>query len=546
MEGIERHSAVLTGIGGADLRAPARAVSLALALGLLLYLALTWDGYGLGPQEGQRQMYGRLLLDFYRSGFSDGALLQRPEMAQGGGLFDLLAALLELVWPGTVWDLRHLLSGVFGLAGVLAAWKLARLLAGETAAMAAALILTLSGAWSGAMFTHSAEIPLAACMAWGLYFVTCLVRGLPAIDRAGVLRFGFAAGAALAMGDGAWLLPLCLALTLAVAARQQGPKALPRLAGWARQLLPAVLAALPLLLLARPLLLVDIFSAPAAAVQVVVPTAMDGAVMLNQEVPRSYLHEYLLVKLPELMLIGLALALGGRPWHSEAAERCTERRATARRGRPLHLPLVLAIALPIGYAWCFRPALADGLRQFLYLLPPMAVAAALGWRMLWQAVRGSELAAWSLAVVASLLVFAHATTLVHLHPYGHTYYNSLLGGLRGAFGGWVMDYDAASLRESAEFLNDWLAREQRREPAGARAAPIPVAVCAEPLQARAWLSPRFEITRDVRRARFVIASSHLDCLDDLPGTRLHLVVRQGVPLAQVIDRRGAGTARRPG
>lgn len=540
MEQVSRRVGVSSSLGQADLRSLARPLSLLLAAACVMLLALTWNTYGLGRDEGARQMYGRLLLDYYRSGLRDLGFLQWSDGQ--GGLFDLLAAIAEWVWHGTVWDLRHLLSGLCGLAGVLATWKIARLLAGETAALLAAAILMLTGAWSGAMFTHTLEIPLAASMAWALYFQTRLVAESPALAPGTVLGLGVASGLAFALHPIAWLLPASLAVTLVVTSARQGSARLAILGRWLRQLLPGALLALGLALLGRPGMVLGTLPGldmgPVAdGVRSVVPTWVDGNLLMSNEVPRSYLHEYLVVKLPELMLIGLALALGGRPWRNAPDPHGRDRRQRSRHAHPLHLPLALAISLPIVYAWVFRPALADGLRQFLYLLPPMAVAAALGWRMLWQSLRESAIAAWGIAAVTGLLACAHALTLVHLHPYGHAYYNSLVDGLRGASRGWVLDYSASAVREGAEYLNRWLATQEAVLPGSRREAPIPVAVCADPLQARAWLSPRFEVTRDVARAEFLIASSGGDCPQPAGGATVFTVTRQGVPLGQVIDRR---------
>ena len=267
----------------------------------------------------------------------------------------------------------------------------------------------------------------------------------------------------------------------------------------------------------------------AAEVSAVVPTLVDGRLLLSSEVPRSYLHDYLVVKLPELMLIGLALALGGRPWRTDdPAAAARERPMVAPHGgQPVHLPLALAITLPMAYAWLLRPALADGLRQFLFLLPPLAVAAALGWRLFWQALRGNAVAAWSVAAVAGLLVAIHMATLMHLQPYGHVFYNSLAGGLRGAAQGWVLDYNASSLRENVAYLEQHYGFEAD----GARVA---VLVCGDPDLVRAWLPSPLEATRDASRADFLIAAGRPGCRERGAGEVIHAVSRRGVVLGQVV------------
>ncbi|MCB1887111.1 MAG: glycosyltransferase family 39 protein [Rhodocyclaceae bacterium] len=519
-----------------DLRALAQPAARLLAVLALLFVALTWDRHGLGVGEADRQMFGRLLLDAYRSGFSETAV-GPLQAVPGGGLFDLAAALVELVWHGNVWDLRHLLSGLAGLAGIFAAWQLARSLGGEVAALLAALILCLTGAWSGAMFTHTREIPLAAALAWALVFQTRLVAELPRPRAGTLLGLGASGGMALGLGAAGWLLPVSLLITLPVAIWRGGARSPVALLGSLRPLLPAALLGGVIALLGRPTMLIGLLDGwlldgDAGQVSAIVPTLVDGTLLLSSDVPRSYLHTYLVVKLPELMLVGLALALGGRPWRERRDASAAERRHRSRHAHPMHLPLVLAITLPMAYAWLFRPPLADGLRGFLHLLPPMAVAAALGWRMLWQTARSRPVAAWSLAAVGGALAASHLVTLAHLYPYGHAYYNSLVAGLRGAAQGWVLDYDATSVREGAEYLNRWADSQ-----APASAAPISVAVCGDPVQARAWLSAQFVVVPRARQAAFVIAGSQPGCPRESGGIPVHAVVRQGVVLGQVIDRR---------
>ena len=534
-------SAPTLSIGDADLRLLARPASIVLAFGLLLYLAATWHSYGIGPDEPQRQAYGRLLLDFYQSGLVDTVQLQRAGTIAGGGLFDLLTAALEPIWPGPVWDLRHLVSGLFGLGGMLAAWRLARLLGGEAAALLAVVILALTGAWSGALFTHTAEIPQAACMSWALYFLTRLSVDLPRLAPSHAFGFAFSTGAALAIGDSAWLMPICLLLCLLVAARRDR-QAGSRFGHWLLALLPGVAIAAGLMWLGRPALLTGLAGTGPGAV---VPTLVDGSLLFSNEVPRSYLHDYLVVKLPELMLIGLGLALGGRPWRpAEATARVAERRAQTRRGSSLHLPLALAIGLPIAFAWLTRPALADGLRQFLFLLPPLAVASALGWRMFWQALRGNPAAAWLIAAIVGLLVAIHTTTLAHLQPYGHVFYNSLAGGLRGAAGSWVLDYNASSLREDVDMLERYTGlagTPSTARPAGA----VAVLICGDVVQARSALPPPFVPTRDPALARFAIVASQPGCPASGQGEVIHSVIRRGVVLGQLLDLRVRGDSLPP-
>src|SRR5574338_96167 len=149
---------------------------------LALYVALAWDQHGISNDEEVQHVYGRLLVDFYASGLKDHAAFAYKNLYLYGGFFDLIAAGLERAIPISVWDLRHLLSAGFGLLGLAAVWQLGRELGGEAwkerAGLAALVLLALTGAWSGGMFTHTKDVPFATCMTWALYFTTRLLPRL--------------------------------------------------------------------------------------------------------------------------------------------------------------------------------------------------------------------------------------------------------------------------------------------------------------------------------------------------------------------------------
>lgn len=180
--------------------------ALALLLAAGVFVLFTYDAHGISNDEEVQHVYGRLLLDFYASGFADQRAFEYRNLYLYGGLFDLIAAGLEriagLEGPA-VWNLRHLLSAAFGLAGLAGVWLLARRLAGERAGVVAMLLLLLTGAWSGAMFTHTKDVPFAAAMVWSLYFTVRVLPVLPAPALRDLVGLGVALGCAFGLRIGA-------------------------------------------------------------------------------------------------------------------------------------------------------------------------------------------------------------------------------------------------------------------------------------------------------------------------------------------------------
>ncbi|KON82462.2 glycosyltransferase family 39 protein [Azoarcus sp. PA01] len=520
----------------------AQRIALLLLAATALFIVLTFDQHGISNDEEVQHIYGRRLVDFYASGFTDRAAFAYKNLYLYGGLFDLIAATLERIVPIGVWDLRHLLSAAFGLAGLAGTWLLARLLAGERAALAALGLLLLTGAWSGAMFTHTKDVPFATAMVWALYFTTRFTSDLPTIRRADVLGLGVAIGCAFGLRVGAVFTVFYLGVAVLGAAWIGGADRPERGAILGRAviaLLPAGLVAFVLMGLFWPWAVMspgNLFRAMTTfshfAFQL--DTILAGVVMKNGDVPGHYLLSYLLVRLPELFLLGVACVLLGAV-RALPSLRSAEGCRAARRW----LPVALAAGFPLAYTLLAAPPLYNGIRHFTFVLPPLAVLGAVGLQHAWRRAARLPRARRLAAAGCVLLAIAHVVTLARLHPYEYVFYNGFAGGPGGA-GRWEQDYWASSLREAAGLLNAHVARE------GEGGRRYSVAVCAESLQGAEWLAPGLDVTRDWRAADFFLAATHMNCDTAVKGRAVAEVVRDGVTLAVVRDRRLlAGADREP-
>jgi hypothetical protein len=508
---------------------PARALTIALFALIALYIALTFNQHGISNDEEVQHVYGRLLLAYYGSGLTDLSAFGYKNLYLYGGLFDLIAAGIERLVPMNVWDMRHLLSALFGLAGMVAVHRLARERLGEAGGATAVLLLMLTGAWSGALFTHTKDIPFAASMAWVTWYVTQLVPRLPRPPRGLVLKLGVAIGCAFGLRVGAVFAVAVLGLTvLAVSAASGGNwrDRASHLLHSVRALLPAVPVAIALMALFWPWSVQapgNLFKALTTFSHFTFElyTVFDGEVMKIGDVPRDYLPVYLAARLPELALAGLLLAL---PAGLLALRR------DPRAWRPW-LPVVLAAALPLALDLATRPTLYNGIRHFTFLLPPLAVIAAGGLHAAWRAVRPRRALAAGFAALCLLGCADPLYALARLHPYGYVNYNHLGGGFRHASGRWETDYWSDGIREAAGLLT----RHVRNEPHPA--GPWKVAVCAESIQAQAWLGPQFVVTRDWGSADFYLSTTDMDCDNVMRGRVVAQVVREGVALTVVKDLR---------
>jgi hypothetical protein len=120
--------------------------------------------------------------------------------------------------------------------------------------------------------------------------------------------------------------------------------------------------------------------------------------------------------------------------------------STLRWARAPHngpLPLIVAwMLLPAVLVVSTRARLYDNARQMYFILPPLFLAAGFTLdQILARLPRASVRAA-----VIVLAVLPGLLGALLLHPYEYVHYNSLVGGTRGAYGRFEMDYWGTSFK----------------------------------------------------------------------------------------------------
>jgi hypothetical protein len=162
------------------------------------------------------------------------------------------------------------------------------------------------------------------------------------------------------------------------------------------------------------------------------PVLFNGVQYLASDLPASYLPVLLGIQITEPVWLLFAAGLVGAcfGW---------------RQYRGLLLLAAAWLAAPLLALAMIRPVLYDNFRQILFLLPPIFLVAGI----VFQRIRSPRLA--SLAILVSVL--PGVIGIANLRPYEYTYYNSLVGGVSGAFRRFELDYWATSYREAAEVVN---------------------------------------------------------------------------------------------
>ena len=510
-------------------------------LGAAGVVLATFTQYGVTWDEDGHNWYGVLALDYYLSLFSDGRALHWLDFVNYGAVFDMLAAALNRVSPLGVYETRHLLNALFGLVGLAGCWKLGRAMGGSRAAFFALVFLLLTPNYYGQMFNNPKDIPFAVGGIWASYYIVRILPTLPRPPLRLLVKLGLAIGLAMGVRVGGLLFLCYLGLVLAVWGLWQTiavrrPLAVATI-GWTclwRVFLPPALIAVAIMLLFWPWAQQDPLQNPLRALAFFshqtfpFRTLFDGRFVPAWDLPWTYLPTYIALALPELVLVLLAaapiVALVG----------------LARSGRELPREKVLGLFLlgftiifPVAYAVAIKAVLFDGMRHFLFVLPTIAVAAAL---VADRALGRLAEFPYRRPIYAALALYGigHVAVMAMLHPDQYVYYNAFVGGVDGAQRKFKLDYWANSYAEAVRGLEGYLRAEYG---AGFEEREFTVAVCGPPASARYYFPDNFRLTHKQDNAEFYIAFTKDNCDRALPGRPVYRVERMGVLLSVVLDRR---------
>jgi Dolichyl-phosphate-mannose-protein mannosyltransferase len=501
--------------------------------------ALTFRDYGLGWDDYTHAQYGDLLLAFYRSGFTDQRAFSFVNLFMYGGGFDMVAALVAKVLPFDLFETRRLVGAVVGLVGLTVTWRIARRLGGPLAGLIALLLLATAPVFYGHMFFNAKDAPFAVVMT---LLLLGLVRGCEEYPRLSVgtavliaLGLGLSIGSRVMGALGVLYAIAALCLLAAVQVRAEGAHgAWKDLRVFLLRLVPIAVLAYAVMALVWPWSVIDplnpfrALSYFSAFFEKPWREVFNGVPLMVYDMPRTYLPTLLGLKLPE---VTLALSLLGAAGVLVAVAR----RASPRGWRAGLLVVLLAATFPIIVTVVQRPAMYNGIRHFVFLVPPIAILGGMGGA--WLIAQAGRIGRLAMAAVGAAIAAGLTLTIVEivrLHPYEYAYFNRIEGGIASADKDYMLDYWGLSFKQASQALRAWLAARGENPPAD---RPWRIAVCGPHPPAQVALGPRFKPTWDPKGADFAMMLGEYYCAS-FNAPVLAEVTREGVVFARVYDLRG--------
>ena len=226
-----------------------------------------------------------------------------------------------------------------------------------------------------------------------------------------------------------------------------------------------------------------------------------GDQLSAQALPWHYALGYLLVQLPLYYHFFLLTLVAAAVVYPRAIARALgDFRQQNYEAFSVVVALLVALLVPLALILVARPALYDGIRHMLFLVPLLCMLLYFGFVGVMALTRGVLAVAMSL--IALLFWGQAVAALVRLHPYEYAYLNPLVKPADLQF---EMDYWATSFREVARYLNDY-----PREPGAEK---IKLSVCGPPHSITPFLDPqKFEIAAHEAAADIKVLLVRFGCL----------------------------------
>ncbi|WP_128924659.1 glycosyltransferase family 39 protein [Bradyrhizobium guangxiense] len=500
---------------------------------------LTFRDYGLGWDDYTHAEYADLLLRMFGSGFKDTAALSFANLYMYGGGFDMVAALLHKVIPLELFETRRLVGAIVGVIGLAVTWRLGRRIGGPLAGLAALLLLALCPIFYGHMFMNPKDAPFAVAMIILMLGLIRLAEEYPQPSPRTVLIVGLGAGLSLGcrvLGGLALVYAVLGFIPLLLEElRTEGLReSVRRFVHVVYVLLPGLAFGYLVMGLIWPWSIMEpgnpfealtyfshFFEKPWKEM-------FDGAIVSVPDMPWSYLPTLFALQLPEVMLV----LMGGAVFSTFAM---LPRRGVPARRKTILLMLTLAATLPLAIAMVKRPALYNGIRHFVFVIPPMAVLGGVAFAWAMERLRANH-RTWQPVVLATFC-FGLALSLaemIRLHPYQYTHFNHIAGTVRGADDRFMLDYWGLALKQASDGLREQLIERQEVPPTNRK---WKVAVCGPQRPAQVALGPDFTIGWDSNAADFAMTLGEFYC-KGLTAPVMVEIKRDDVVFARVYDIRG--------
>lgn len=386
-------------------------------------------------------------------------LVEKGKMHFYGGFIDTSTAFISRIFGFEKGDagyhnVRHLFLAFISLLALLCTGLIGRRLGGWRAGIFAMLILFLAPRFLGHAVINPRDIPFAAGYIIAIYFMMRFFDEIPKVSWQTLAGLGGGLALAFATRSGGLLLFAYFGLFgLVHLWRTMSDKSVDNKGLFVSYLKYGAVAGFGAYLVAllfwpygltSPVTNVLKSLTEFSNYTTVIRMLFAGEMLWSTDIaPVRYISTWFTIGLPLVLLVGLLLAVvfGRGIW---------------KRSNRFYVSMMLFVLLfPIAYILYKRSNLYCGMRHLLFLVPPMAVLAGVGWDYVMYHFENRRkplaMAAAGLLGILSLLPMVH---IAKNFTSTYVYFNELAGGRSGAVGNYEMDYWGIAQKQAVEYLED--------------------------------------------------------------------------------------------
>ncbi len=429
--------------------------SLVVAAAILLWLA---PKAAVNVDEMLHYPHAQKVVNWYFSGGTDASCLDTPvhNLKYYGQSVDNLTALINRVFAiENEFLTRHYTGGFFFWLLLLFAGLLGKEFSGSYWVSAVVVVsLMLTPRLFGQAFGNLKDIPFAGGYVAGLLFIVRLLKEFPkprwttalwlalAISFTNSVRIG---GLILFAYLGMGILGILIMKPFLLKYIFTTKSSFARLTG---QILGIAAIGYFAGLLFWPYALQDVWRHPMESLSVMehykisIKQVFEGEVIWSSALPAIYLLKWFWISTPEFVIVGLIYFMVFLIYQFLKA-----------RSERLFLDLfvVFAMVFPVFYVTAIGSNLYSGIRQMLFVVPPMVVLASVGF-FRWIRIQKSRKEAipfFALFFGLMILPFVHQAKTF---PVDYVYFNSLSGGNQNAWSNYEYDYYFHGMKEATDYL----------------------------------------------------------------------------------------------
>ena len=434
-------------------------IFIVLALAMLVAMLLISRDAGISGDEEVHYKHSEMVYNYFSSLGKDQSSLNTPKthLQYYGQTFDNLVTFL-IHWFGIedIYGFRHLMCSFAGWLTIVATALFAAYFSGYGAAILVLLLFAVSPGFLGHSQNNLKDIPFALAYISSIYYSLKLVFAERKASKQTIALLILSIAFAIGIRAGGILVVFYLGFFMLlktildwIESKQLNPMLLKK------QLLlffGISVAGYLLGLITWPYALQNPIANPWKSYQVMThfPTTVrqifEGRFDWSDFHPWYYLPKYMAITIPLVVFSGIAaFFLNARKNYSS-----TQRIQLLLLGFTILFPMVFVVLK--------NSNLYGSWRHFLFVYPGIILLSALGIHAF--LVRFNKRIIRVPAILLLLILILHPLRFMAAnHPYYYLYYNQLTGGLKGAYGNYETDYYYHTMREGAEWLQEYLQKK---------------------------------------------------------------------------------------